>query len=240
MAGNHPPPPPTTKRPPKLTHPQIYAIGLVAYIPQNPPAVYLTLTLRSIGFSTFNTNLLTIPSTAAHIVTLLALTWLSVKLQQRALVAMLQPLWTLPCIVFLAAWPDLITDKWGTYAATAVLLSYPYCHAICVGWVSTNSNDVGARSISAALYNMSVQLGGISAAYIYREDDKPKYRRGNRTLVVVNVLSVALFLVAKAYYVWRNKVRTRQWEAMTREEQIGYIANSTDKGAKRLDFRFVH
>lgn len=40
----------------------LYAIGLVAYIPQSPPATYMTLTLRSIGFSPFNTNLLTIPA----------------------------------------------------------------------------------------------------------------------------------------------------------------------------------
>jgi MFS family permease len=30
----------------------IYAIGLVVYIPQNPPSQYLTLSLRSLGFGT--------------------------------------------------------------------------------------------------------------------------------------------------------------------------------------------
>jgi len=219
---------------------QIYALGLICFIPQSPPATYLTLTLRSIGFSTFNTNLLTIPSTFVHILTLLGVTWLSEKLNQRALIAMLQSLWTLPCIIFLAVWPDIISNKWGTYIATSVLLCYPYCHAINVGWASTNSNDVGARSISTALYNMCVQLGGICSAYIYRDDDKPKYRRGNRNLIAINVLSIVLFLFAKAYYVWKNKTREKKWQSLSREEQIDYIANSKDKGAKRLDFRFAH
>ncbi|GAW26590.1 putative allantoate permease [Rosellinia necatrix] len=39
----------------------LYLIGLVVYIPQSPPAKYITLILRGTGFDTFTTNLLTIP-----------------------------------------------------------------------------------------------------------------------------------------------------------------------------------
>lgn len=46
-----------------------------------------------------------------------------------------------------------MTNAWGTYAIVTVLLCYPYCHAILVGWCSKNSNNVGTRTISAALYN---------------------------------------------------------------------------------------
>jgi hypothetical protein len=131
----------------------IYALGLVCFIPQGPPTTYLTLTLRQLGFSTFNVQLLVIPSSIAHIITLLGITWLSERLNQRALVGVWQAIWTLPCIIALYIWPDLIVNKWGTYALITVLLSYPYCHAINVGWTSTNSNNVGSRSVSAALYN---------------------------------------------------------------------------------------
>lgn len=106
----------------------IYVIGFLAYIPQSPPSTYLTLTLRSVGFSTFTTNLLVIPSSVFHILTLLLLTRLSEWVGERSLVAMLQPLWTLPCIVALRFWPGVIQDAWGTYALVTVLLSYPYCH----------------------------------------------------------------------------------------------------------------
>lgn len=44
----------------------LYLIGLIAYIPQSPPATYTTLILRSIGFNPFNTNLLTIPSVSCR------------------------------------------------------------------------------------------------------------------------------------------------------------------------------
>lgn len=131
----------------------LYAIGVLAYIPHTPPTTYLTLTLRSLGFSTFNVNLLTIVPNAFHIITLLLVTRLSEYLNERSFVSMLQPLWTLPCLIALRFWSGTIVDAWGTFAITTVLLSYPYVHAILVGWTSKNSNNVGSRTISAALYN---------------------------------------------------------------------------------------
>lgn len=250
----------------------LYAIGLIAYIPQAPPNTYITLTLKSLGFSTFNTNLMTIPYSAAHIVTLIAITWLSERTNQRALVAILQPIWTLPCLLALRFWSGALKDQWGTFAITTVLLSYPYCHAILVGWTSKNSNNVGARSVSAAFYNMTVQLGNICSNFMlvplfpflpsihpspvlfsihfslhlltiflrYRQDDKPLYKRGNRNLIIVNVLSLLLFVFTKFYYVYRNKQRDREWAKMTPEEQVAYTRNTEITGSRRKDFRFAH
>ena len=176
----------------------LYIIGLIAYMPQGPPAKYLTLSLRSIGFSTFNTNLLTIPVSVIHMINLLLITRLSEWLNERTFVSMLQPLWTLPCMIALRWWPGLVDNKWGTYGLIVSLLSYPYCHAILVAWCSRNSNNVAARSVSAALYNMSVQLGNVADSFIYREDDKPYYHRGNMQLVAINFAAIGVFLLTKA------------------------------------------
>lgn len=43
----------------------IYLIGMTWSIPSGPPNQYLTLTLRGLGFDTFNANLLVIPSAVA-------------------------------------------------------------------------------------------------------------------------------------------------------------------------------
>lgn len=40
----------------------MYALGIVCFIPQHPVGAYMTLTLRTLGFDPFATNLLTIPS----------------------------------------------------------------------------------------------------------------------------------------------------------------------------------
>ena len=162
-----------------------------------------------------------------HIITLLLITRLSDWVNERTLVSMLQAVWTLPCVIALAWWKGTVIQAWPTYAIVQILLSYPYCHAIVVAWVSRNSNNVGTRSVSAALYNvsstdrsclgqrtgnilgvtrpltpifvqMSVQLGNIASSFIYRDDDKPVYRRGNMQLVAINLAAIAVFLLTKA------------------------------------------
>lgn len=64
---------------------------------------------------------------------------------------------------------------------------------------------------------MCVQTGNIIGNNIYRADDRPKYRRGNTVLLVLNVSGLLLFLLTKVYYVFRNKQRDRKWSSMTSE-----------------------
>ncbi len=75
----------------------------------------------------------------------------------------------------------------------------------------------GAEKQSANLIKVTVQLGGIISANIYRTADGPKYKHGNKTLIAVNILAIALFIFAKIYYVLKNKSRDRKWNAMTIE-----------------------
>ena len=44
----------------------LYLIGLTSHIPYATPTSYLTLSLKGMGFSTFQTNLLVIPSQLLH------------------------------------------------------------------------------------------------------------------------------------------------------------------------------
>jgi len=100
-----------------------------------------------------------------------------------------------------------------------------------------------------------VQCGSIISANIYRTADAPKYKHGNKILIAVNVLAIALFIYAKAYYVIKNKARDKKWNALTIEvrlfgigwalanapqQQQDYIRNTKLRGSRRLDFRFAH
>ncbi|RDW63681.1 MFS general substrate transporter-57 [Coleophoma cylindrospora] len=215
----------------------IYAIGLLFQIPESPPKSYLTLSLKAIGFSTFNTTLLGIPITVFSAINMLWITYLTERFQQRAIIGALTQLWILPLLIIEYTSAGKLSN-WGQYGVLFFLLGQPSVYAAQVGWCSRLSNSVRTRAVSAALYNITIQLSGIASSNIYRTDDKPLYHRGNGQLIAINVATIVLYILAKVYYVWRNKTKQRKWTAMTKEEQAWYLANNSQLGNKRLDFVF--
>ncbi|RXW20059.1 hypothetical protein EST38_g5807 [Candolleomyces aberdarensis] len=218
----------------------LYIIGLLFGIPASPPGQYLTLSLRGLGFNTFETNLLTIPSAVATIITMWMIAIVSETIDDRSIVAMMEDLWILPFLIALRALPDN-PNPWLFYGLATGLLSYPYTHPIQVAWCSRNAGGVASRTVNASLYNMFVQASGIIASNIYRKDDAPNYRRGNTVLITICAFNCfILYPSVKAYYIWKNKKRAKIWDAMTSEQKAQYLETTTDSGNRRLDFRFAH
>ncbi|KAL2687095.1 hypothetical protein Neosp_004647 [[Neocosmospora] mangrovei] len=169
----------------------MYIIGLTFLIPTGPPDAYLTLTLRNIGFSTFDSNLLTIPTQVLGAITMLVLTYFSEIWNERSLMGVFAQIWVLPTLIALLTLPDTV-GSWAKFAVLTVLLSYP-------------SN-----------------------------------RRGNKQLTAICAANIVIYLLGKAYYIWRNKQRDQAWSALSKDEQIHYLETTTDAGSKRKDFRFAH
>lgn len=217
----------------------IYAIGLLFEIPTAPPKTYLTLSLKAIKFTTFQTTLLSIPVTVFASINLLVVTELTERFHQISLIGLLTQLWTLSLLIILYTSAGSLSP-WGLYAVTFVLLGWPSPHAAHVGWCSRLSNTVRTRTVSAALYNITIQLSGIASSNIYRSDDKPLYRRGNKQLIAINIATIVLYALAKAYYVHRNQWKKARWEKLSPQEKAAYLETTTDQGNKRLDFTFDH
>jgi predicted MFS family arabinose efflux permease len=131
----------------------IYAVGFVNYIAPGPPTTYLSLILRQLGYTTFQANLLAIPSQFLFALQLLIVTWISEKFQERSFISSLSNIWIFPWLIALITLPAK-SNPWTRYALLTGLLSYPYCHAILVGWGQKNSNAVRTRAVSTALYNV--------------------------------------------------------------------------------------
>ncbi|KAK0376120.1 major facilitator superfamily transporter [Colletotrichum limetticola] len=217
----------------------IYIFGLLWEIPAGPPDQYLTLTLRNLGFNTNDTDLLSIPPQFLGAIFMLIMTYLSEIWDTRALFGAFTQLWYLPNLIAMAVLPA-DASPWAHYAVVTVLLSYPSPHAMHVSWASRNSHSVRTRAVSAALYNMMVQLARVIYSNIYREDDRPEYRRGNRVLIGICCMNICVYLIAKVFYMWCNNKREKEWNAMTEEERIHYLETTKDEGSNRKDIRFKH
>ena len=203
----------------------IYAIAMLYEIPASPPKAYVTLSLQHLGFDAFQITLLNIPITLLTAINLMWITALTERVGQIAIMGVLTQLWVLPLLII-----DLTSlnhiSAWAQYAVTLLLVAQPSMQAAQVGWCSKISNTVRTRAVSAALYNIMIQLSGIASSNIYRSDDAPLYHRGNRQLIAINVACIVANAFAKIYYTYRNKSREKKWNAMTKQEQEYYLENT--------------
>ncbi|KAI3405959.1 hypothetical protein KGF56_001178 [Candida oxycetoniae] len=218
----------------------LYMIGIIAYVGLLTFSSYFTLMTRALGFGVFDTNLLTIPNHVIHIIGMLGVTWLAEKINNRAMVALISPIYCSILLGVIRFWPGSGVKVWPSYVLNTLYAGHPYIHAIVVSWVSRNSNSVRSRSVCSAIYNMFVQADSIIAQNIFREDDLPLYKRGLLQLWCLALATIPLLLLTRYYYIWRNNSKDRLWNQMTEEEQDYYRKNTKDEGTKRLDFRFAY
>ncbi|RHZ54231.1 putative MFS transporter [Aspergillus thermomutatus] len=220
----------------------LYLIGLVAYIPQSPVQAYLSLTLKRLGFSTFDANMLSIPSAALQIILMLALSKSSDFFKERTFHCVIGELWSLPLLAALLALPAH-GYNWPRFAITTMISGYPYFHPIVSSWISENTFDVKKRAITAATYNVIVQVGSVISSQIYRADDSPYYYRGNKVLISICVLSLVVFVSQREFLRYLNRQKEKKWNAMSAEEKVLYQSDQQARekeGNKRLDFRFKY
>jgi hypothetical protein len=103
----------------------LYLIGLVFQIPETTPQQYLTLSLKGLGFGTFKTNLLVIPSTVFHMITMLTLTYVAEIWGELTLTAAFGQVWALPFLVYIYLVDITKINKWKAFSIMSLLLSYP-------------------------------------------------------------------------------------------------------------------
>ncbi|PYH91607.1 MFS general substrate transporter [Aspergillus ellipticus CBS 707.79] len=227
----------------------LYLIGLVAYIPQSPITSYLSLTLKRLGFSTFDANMLSIPSAALQIILMLAVCKSSDIFGERTWHCFFGEIWSLPLLAALIALPDH-GYNWPRFAISTMISGYPYFHPIVSAWISENTFDVKKRAITAATYNVIVQIGSVISSRancerieIYRTSDSPYYYTGNKVLVALCVLTLFIFVAQREYLRYLNRQKERKWGAMSTGERVAYQSDQAvreQEGNKRLDFRFKY
>ena len=122
----------------------IYLIGLSWSVPQIPSNSYITLIIESLGFDTFQTNLLTVPGYVLFIIQVPLWTWLSEKLNNRFGMVLVSQIWLLPILVALELLSPSKTYTWARYALNLMMLGFPYIHPILGKYSASPSLFEGA------------------------------------------------------------------------------------------------
>lgn len=183
----------------------MYLLGFTFLVASNPVSSYLTLELRHLKFSTAATNALSIPGPVLALLVTLIPPLLAEIFDHRTFVCAIQDLWYIPCYVALYLLP-ITASPWVFWVVATLTLGAPYVHPIQVSdrksvnllvipaltphpsqvaWIARNSGSVRTRAVSAALYNMAVQVGTIAGVNVYQPSDAPEYRKGNLSMALL-------------------------------------------------------
>ncbi|KAL5495055.1 hypothetical protein ACEPAI_517 [Sanghuangporus weigelae] len=98
----------------------IYILGITHQIPTGPPQVYLTLSLRNLGFTTTQTNLLTIPSTIIGLVNMISAAYFSEIVNSRVLATVVLQFWALPLLIALYTFTEQ-TSPWVYFVVVTLI-----------------------------------------------------------------------------------------------------------------------
>lgn len=173
----------------------IYVLGLTWMIPNTPATTYISLELKSLGFSTFHTNLLSIPSYVVFILNLLLWTRISERFNQRFLLGVVAEVWALVLLIALEVLPA-DANAWARWVLVTLLIGMPYVHAIVVAITSRNAGTVRTRTVATALYNMMVQVSSIigNNVSVHGRDEGTLLISDDRSTAIMINLSTALVI----------------------------------------------
>lgn len=187
-------------------------------------------------------NLLTTVSAVCQVITMLVLAKSSEFFNERTWHCFFGEFWCLPLIASLLALPDKALP-WSRFAIATLTAGYPYFHPIVSSWISQNSFSVKKRALTAATYNVIVQIGSLIGSQIYRKDDAPFYHTGNKVLISFCVLALAIFVAQNLWLRLLNRRKAKAWDRLTEVEKKDYQDDKAARekdGNERLDFRFVY
>ncbi|KAL8377617.1 hypothetical protein RB595_008352 [Gaeumannomyces hyphopodioides] len=127
---------------------------------------------------------------------MLALASSSDYFNERTLHCIIGEGWILPLLAGMLTIPDG-GRPWERFSLVTLVTGYPYFHPIVPPWISENTFDVKKRAVTAAKYNVIVQIGSLISSQIYRSWDAPYYKTGNAVLTSICAVSLVTFVVQR-------------------------------------------
>ncbi|PMD38589.1 MFS general substrate transporter [Hyaloscypha variabilis F] len=197
-----------------------FALIFSISIPSGGITTFGPLIVNSFGFSTFNTLLLNIPFGAVQIVATMGgaafATWTKRK----------GPALALLCIPPIAGIVMLLcikhtTENRGPLLVGYYLISfYPGISPLIYSWSSQNTAGETKKKTTTAVLFIGQSAGNIIGPHLYTTAEKPLYRRGLISNLVLFIVLIIIIAFTTVYLMWLNKRHANKRVAMGKSEVI--------------------
>ncbi|KAK2810067.1 hypothetical protein FQN50_003261 [Emmonsiellopsis sp. PD_5] len=205
------------------------ALGLFfASVPMFGFGIFLPTIIKGMGYDSMQANYLTIPVYIFGTLSLFASSWVSDKLNKRAIVGGTVPILVLIGYAIAIGTPNEGAGFFAMFLCAAGI--YPY-NTIMFTWVSNSISPDHKRSVSAPLFASLANISGLISSHIYPSSDGPRYVMGNA--VSLGMEAAALICVWCVYFLLRR--RNIRKEVLIAQG----VTDNGKKGDQALDFKYT-
>ncbi|OAA66895.1 major facilitator superfamily transporter allantoate [Niveomyces insectorum RCEF 264] len=208
-----------------------FFLGFLGAVPNGGISNFSTLVIQGLGFNTLHTTLLNIPQ-GVIVVIWIVLGAFANKYMPTNSRTTVSALFMLPTIAgalgFLLAPTDAYVGRLICFYLTG---SYQASFIIGLSMVTSNTGGQSKKMIVAGLVWFGSCIGSISSPFFYKSYQAPSYHLGIGSLLVANVLELLLFGVLRYVYIWENKRKEKQREALRAQGIMSNDPSSLNKTA---------
>ncbi|KAF7115295.1 hypothetical protein CNMCM5793_001931 [Aspergillus hiratsukae] len=217
--------------------PQTYFIAVIVTsmsISNAAISSFSALIIKSFGFTTKETELLTIPGGMVSVISILTGTYLAGRFDQRilSLIGILSCGLLGGCLMAFSHGGMQGAELTGSYLTNCVGAALPLVYSIAGANVAGHTKKVTMNAIVL----MSFCLGNILGPLTFRTEDEPDYIPAKIAIVATVSVSIVFCVLLKCYYMWENRRRDMKSEE-ERPENSDFL-DLTDK--ENPDFRYKH
>ncbi|KXS20801.1 MFS general substrate transporter [Gonapodya prolifera JEL478] len=204
-------------------------------------SLYSPLIIQSFGYDALLSNVLTIPGQVLHLINQLVTGYVADRLQTKWKVIVFGMSGLILGYALNLAIPAS-TSQAGAYFSLIWTVGFflPW-HAVNASWQAANVAPTGKRAIIFSMYIMSVNISGAMGVWLYRDDDKPGFRRALGTSIGLLGAALVIVLLRRLQLAYLNRVREAQWSKLEEKEKARYLRDEAPAlGDKALSFRYIY
>ncbi|RAH75132.1 putative MFS transporter [Aspergillus aculeatinus CBS 121060] len=221
-----------------FTDPQAYLIAIIvaaSNISNAAISSFSALIIKNFGFTTKETELLTIPGGVVSVISILAGTHLAGRFDQRCLcvLGILGCGLLGGCLMAFAPSDNKGAMLAGNYLTNCVGSALPLMYSIAGANVAGHTKKVTMNAIVL----MSFCLGNILGPLSFRTQDEPEYMPAKVAIVATVSVAIMFTGLLKCYYICENRRREQNGRGEQHQKNSEFL-DLTDR--ENLEFRYKH